>query len=647
MSSIVSRRPPRSGSTSQSKDLRWISMRLGTSRTLSRRAKLRRVLGASTRGKRATPRRVESGQGGGGCACGKARPSKIAQRQDTLAGRSGTLCGAVDAHGPRPTVTAYVARRRSRKRRGRLRLLVDGGRVAPARRFCHPHRRATIVGPVPDSPSASSTGRRDRDLLRTLAAGTAGVVGDAFLRALVRHLAEAFAAELAFVAEFEDDAQRVVVLAARQHGVELAEGSELAVAGAAAELAAGQELVWVPEGACERFPDDPLVQRHRLDACLAAGLPAADGSAPGHIAGHATRRIEAGEDDCAALAIFARRAAAEIERNRQDAARRGREAEVEASRARIVAASDEERRRIGRDLHDGAQQRLVALGHLLALAERRLREDGAADSGLIAQAREQAAMANEELRELARGLHPAGLTEYGLGHALAALATRSPLSLQIGELPDRRLPEAVEVALFYLVSEALSNALKHAQATEVRADVRLRGGRVVAEVVDDGAGGASAEGGSGLAGLTDRLAALDGTLRVHSPAGGGTQLEATIPLEPYRREPVLEFGFEGDDGLGERLIGLILDRRKTATVALAREWELEGGAPRIGQRLPVLDARGHRRATVEVTQVMVVPFAVIDDDVVAAELAGVSSAEDWRATQREFYETRREETAVL
>jgi signal transduction histidine kinase/uncharacterized protein YhfF len=495
--------------------------------------------------------------------------------------------------------------------------------------------------------TASPDGPPDRDLLRTLATGTAGVVGDAFLRSLVRHLAEIYGAELALVAELEPGGERVVVLAARQQGVEPAEGSKLRVAGTAAELVARDELVSLPEGARARLPDDPLVQRHGFDALLAVGLRASDGSPLGHIAVHATRPIEVDEEDWAALAVFARRAAAEIERGRQDAARRRREEEVEASRARIVAAGDEQRQRIGRDLHDGAQQRLVALGHLLVLAERRLRDEGTADPTLLAQAREQATIANEELRELARGLHPAGLAEYGLAHALAALAARSPLPLAIGDLPDRRLPEAVEVALYYLVSEALANAIKHAGASEVRAEVRLFGGRVVAEVADNGAGGASVEGGSGLAGLADRLAALDGTLRVDSPAGSGTRLEATIPLEPYRREPVLEFGFEGDEGLGDRLITLILDGRKTATVALAREWDLEGGAPRIGQRLPVLDAQGRRRATVEVTQVMVVPFAVIDDDVVAAELAGVSSAEDWRLTQREFYETRREETALL
>jgi uncharacterized protein YhfF len=267
----------------------------------------------------------------------------------------------------------------------------------------------------------------------------------------------------------------------------------------------------------------------------------------------------------------------------------------------------------------------------------------------VAKAREQAALANDELRELVRGLHPSGLSEYGLGPTLAALAARSPLPLNIGELPDRRLSEPLETTVFYLVSEALSNAMKHADASEVRVDVRCSGRRLEIDVADDGAGGADAVGGSGLSGLGDRVAALDGTFAVDSPAGGGTRLTATIPLEPHRapREAFLEFGFEGDDGLGERLVQLVLEGKKTVSTSLAREWELEGGPPRIGQRLPVFDGSGRRRATVEVTQVMVVPFSIIDDDVVAAELAVGEPAEDWRATQRAFYEGAREEIALL
>jgi uncharacterized protein YhfF len=168
-------------------------------------------------------------------------------------------------------------------------------------------------------------------------------------------------------------------------------------------------------------------------------------------------------------------------------------------------------------------------------------------------------------------------------------------------------------------------------------------------VRDDGRGGAAASGGGGLAGLVDRVTAVGGTLRVDSPPGAGTSLEASITLAPWRsaREPFLEFGHEDDGGLGDRLLALVLEGRKTVSVALAREWDLEGGPPRPGQRIPVLDATGAKRATVEVVRVTVVPFADVDDDVVAASEAGTADASEWRALQRGFYAGCREEVALL
>ena len=225
--------------------------------------------------------------------------------------------------------------------------------------------------------------------------------------------------------------------------------------------------------------------------------------------------------------LFGARAAAEIERRRHEVALRAREAEIAASRVRIVEAADEERRRIGRNLHDGAQQRLVALGHMLAMAERRLADEPDSASTLLDQAREQAALAGDELRELVRGLHPAGLAEHGLGHALASLATRSPLPLRVDALPERRLPGAVEATVYYLVSEALTNALKHADATEVRAEVRLLGpAGCWSPSTTMAAAGREESAGTGLAGLADRVTAVGGTLRIESPPGAGTRLEA-------------------------------------------------------------------------------------------------------------------------
>jgi uncharacterized protein YhfF len=169
-------------------------------------------------------------------------------------------------------------------------------------------------------------------------------------------------------------------------------------------------------------------------------------------------------------------------------------------------------------------------------------------------------------------------------------------------------------------------------------------------VSDDGAGGASVDDGTGLLGLTERIEALGGTLAVESPEGAGTKLVAAIPLAPWRtpREPFLEFGFEGDGGQGERSIRQVLAGERTLTVSLAREWDLEGGPPRPGQVLPVVDHGGRRHGAVEVVRVAVVPFEEIDEDVAPADgLGPETSLEEWRRRQREFYDGCRDEMAVL
>jgi uncharacterized protein YhfF len=157
------------------------------------------------------------------------------------------------------------------------------------------------------------------------------------------------------------------------------------------------------------------------------------------------------------------------------------------------------------------------------------------------------------------------------------------------------------------------------------------------------------EGGSGLAGLVDRVESLGGKLEIDSPVGRGTRVAAEIPLSPWRdaRAPFLEFGHEDDDGSGERLIRAILEGRKTAAISLAREWELEGGTPSLGMRLPIRDHDGVRWGEVEVTRVVVLPFGQIDPDVVNAESAGATTLDEWRADQRRFYDGCRDETAVL
>src|SRR3954451_3362189 len=199
--------------------------------------------------------------------------------------------------------------------------------------------------------------------------------------------------------------------------------------------------------------------------------------------------------------------------------------------ARILAAADDERRRIERDLHDGAQQRLVALNVLLGVVESKLDKDPSAAAPLVARARQEATEAVKELRELARGIHPALLADRGLTAALEALAARAPFPVTIAGVPEARLPGAVEATAYFITAEALTNVSKYAQATKASVDLTEDRGRLRVTITDDGVGGADPKRGSGLLGLYDRVAALDGRFMVSSPAGGGTAVIAELPLE--------------------------------------------------------------------------------------------------------------------
>jgi signal transduction histidine kinase len=203
--------------------------------------------------------------------------------------------------------------------------------------------------------------------------------------------------------------------------------------------------------------------------------------------------------------------------------------QLAASRARLVEAGDAERRRLERNLHDGAQQRLVSLSLRMRLARSRLPDGAEEAAGLLDEASDELEQALADLRELARGIHPAVLSERGLAVALAGLVDRAPFAVEVAEVPAERLPESVEVAAYYLVSEALTNAAKHARASHAAVAVSSGGDRVTVEVVDDGVGGADLTRGSGLRGLADRLGALGGHLVVDSPPGVGTTIRATIP----------------------------------------------------------------------------------------------------------------------
>jgi signal transduction histidine kinase len=286
------------------------------------------------------------------------------------------------------------------------------------------------------------------------------------------------------------------------------------------------ELVyWLPEG--QRYvdfrgrpyelpEDDPRRAIHAVTArdgqCVAAIIYDATLAE----AGEHVRAVGA----AALLALLNERLEAEL---------RAKVDELRRSRERMLRIGLEERRRLERDLHDGAQQRLVSMALNIRLARAKLNEDPLAADQLLASAGEELDSALEELRELARGIHPAVLSDRGLGTALETLAHRAPVPVELAELPEERLPEAVELAAYFVVAEALTNVAKYANATHATVEVARENGRLVVEVADDGVGGADPDNGSGLRGLADRIAVLEGRLEIDSERGRGTTIRARIP----------------------------------------------------------------------------------------------------------------------
>jgi PAS domain S-box-containing protein len=205
--------------------------------------------------------------------------------------------------------------------------------------------------------------------------------------------------------------------------------------------------------------------------------------------------------------------------------------ELRASRARLVATADEARRRLERDLHDGAQQRLVSMGVDLSLAREHLAAGEIVEGGkLLETVEEQLDHAIAELRELARGLHPGILTRSGLQAAIEALIVRAPLRVDLTVEPGPRPPPATEAAAYFVVAESLTNATRHAEADRMRVELHRDDGWLDVTIADDGRGGASLDGGSGLIGLRDRVASLGGEFQLESPAGNGTRLDVRLPL---------------------------------------------------------------------------------------------------------------------
>jgi signal transduction histidine kinase len=236
------------------------------------------------------------------------------------------------------------------------------------------------------------------------------------------------------------------------------------------------------------------------------------------------------EDEPELLAAVTAAAGIALENTRLQVELRARLEELRGSRARIVQVADRERQKLERNLHDGAQQRLVALSLELSLLDSELAGPDA--HARLDRARVEIAASLDELRAVARGIHPAVVSAHGLGVALEQLAALAPVRVRMTIGIEERLPEAVEVAAYYLVSETLANVGKYAQASSATVAVSRSNGNVLVEVTDDGIGGADTERGSGLRGLADRVEALDGRLRIWSPRGRGTRVRAEIPCAP-------------------------------------------------------------------------------------------------------------------
>jgi signal transduction histidine kinase len=239
----------------------------------------------------------------------------------------------------------------------------------------------------------------------------------------------------------------------------------------------------------------------------------------GHLAVLDSRRMEAAPEDVAVLRIFAARASAELERRNQEAALR-------ESRARVIEAADAERRRVGRDLHDGAQQRLLAVSNLLRVARKKASPES---DPLLERAAEELTAAHAELRELARGLHPVALSERGLPAAIESLCNGSTVPVELDVCADD-VPDEIAAAAYFVVAECLTNASRYGCADHVAVRIERDADELVVEIADDGIGGADPSKGTGLHGLADRVEMLGGRFEVESPAGAGTTVRAVIPL---------------------------------------------------------------------------------------------------------------------
>jgi signal transduction histidine kinase len=324
------------------------------------------------------------------------------------------------------------------------------------------------------------------------------------------------------VARYEPDGTATVVADQSKPGLQIPVGTRLTLEGESVTGAVLRSGRLVRRDRWEGATGSMAALARKMGLRLAIGVPIlVEGRVWGSVSAGWTREEPPPADMESRMAQFTELVATAI-------ANADSRAEVVASRARVLAAGDDARRRVVRDLHDGAQQRMVHTILTLQLATRALREHDAMAESLVAEALDQAEQANAELRELAQGILPSVLTQGGLLAGVNALVSRIDVSVTV-DVSTQRLPLAIEASAYFVVAEALTNVIKHSKAQEAVVRAGLDGPALLVEVRDDGVGGANRDG-AGLVGLDDRVAALGGALRVESPAGGGTLIAATLPV---------------------------------------------------------------------------------------------------------------------
>jgi signal transduction histidine kinase len=356
----------------------------------------------------------------------------------------------------------------------------------------------------------------------TLVAGQAAA--DDIFTAVAEEVARLLRADIGGVTEYDPDGSLMLVAAWSEEGRLIPVGMRVAWEGENAGTTMLRSGLPVRMSSYEGLPGPLAALLQELGIRSSVGAPiVVDGRVWGTISASSTKPEPFPEAAEARIMGFAELAATAI----SNAVSR---AQLAASRARVVAAADETRRRIERDLHDGIQQRLVSLGLELRVAEEGVPPDGVELKKDLARFTDGLTDVLDELREISRGIHPAVLSEGGLGPALKGLARRSAVPVELEVDVEARLPERVEVATYFVVSEALANAAKHARASLVHVNVETAGSLLHVSIGDDGLGGADPSRGSGLIGLTDRVQALGGTLTVVSPPGEGTTIRVELPL---------------------------------------------------------------------------------------------------------------------